>query len=625
MDTVPPTVAITSPANGATVSGNIKIIASPADAGSGVASVSFYVDGSLIGTTTSSPWQQPWNTKRYSSGQHVLTVVAADRLAIRPPRRPSPSRSADAGRALPPHSDFEGPPKLFVEVNEPRLHRRQFIVGPEPVTAAPGWTSTQLSPSLYLSHCPELAVGSVTDRRGARWWLLGIALQSDRDAPSPLEQLAGYEGGDLLDTYRSWAGRWVLIGDSKLHLDACGVLGCFYRAIHRDRASELWASSSPALISALPGRERVERRAPGLRWGKGMEWYPPPRSGFPGINRLLPSQILSLRPEGELRVTARPLLVEGQATTYDELLDVLEESLVTPLSRLGERSKPVWLPLTAGYDSRLVLAAARSAELPVQTFTQEFPLMASGDRRLPPLIARDLGYEHRFIRPGRRSGHRQQLFDAHTAKSCLEIDRRFVARRQWEALPAPATILRGASLTRCTDQRVIPKPVGDVFQFIIQRFHLDEYQRNSYAHFDGIAEWLDWIGRTPPAGMDWHDRFFVEQDTGGWVSAVEQALDVTAYDRVYIANSHSYISTAMTLPKDVRRSSRHHVDLIRRMAPELLSFPFNPEDDAMLRVSVRLRDELHAARASSRKTRYAVRLARRGSWTVKGAVKKRLR
>jgi hypothetical protein len=490
------------------------------------------------------------------------------------------------------------------------------------VAAAPGWTSTELGPSLYLSHCSELSVGTVTDRRGVRWWLLGIALQSERDAASPLAQLGDHDRGDLLDTYRSWAGRWVLVGDSRLHLDACGILGCYYRTIHRDRSAELWASSSPALISALPGRERIERRAPRLRWGKGLEWYPPPRSGFPGISRLLPSQILSLVPKAERRVTARPLLVEGRKQTYDQTLDVLEENLVTPLSHLRERSEAMWLPLTAGYDSRLILAASRRAELPLQTFTQEFPLMPSGDRNLPPLIARDLGYEHRFIRAGRLSRQRQELFDAHTAENCVEIDRRFVARRQWEALPSPAIILRGASLTRCTDQRVIPKPVEDVLELIVHRFHLDEYQRDSYAHFDGIAEWLDWIARTPPAGMDWHDRFFVEQDTGGWVSAVEQALDVTAYERVYIANSHSYISNAMTLPKDLRRSSRHHVDLIRRMAPEFLGFPFNPPDEAVVRFAVSLRDEWHAARASSRKTRYAVRLARRGSWAAKGAVRR---
>jgi hypothetical protein len=79
VDTFPPTVSITSPANGATVTGNIKIVAAAADAQSGVASVAFYVDNKLVGTATSSPWQLPWNTKKVSPGQHVLTAIAKDR------------------------------------------------------------------------------------------------------------------------------------------------------------------------------------------------------------------------------------------------------------------------------------------------------------------------------------------------------------------------------------------------------------------------------------------------------------------------------------------------------------------------------------------------------------------
>jgi peptidoglycan/xylan/chitin deacetylase (PgdA/CDA1 family) len=80
VDATGPSVSITSPANGSTVSGNIKVVASASDSQSGVASVAFYVDGSaLIGTVTGSPWQVPWNTKKVTRGQHVLTAVATDR------------------------------------------------------------------------------------------------------------------------------------------------------------------------------------------------------------------------------------------------------------------------------------------------------------------------------------------------------------------------------------------------------------------------------------------------------------------------------------------------------------------------------------------------------------------
>ena len=78
-DTTPPSVAIASPAAGATVSGTVRISASASDSQSGVATVRFFVDGALIGTATSAPYRANWNTRKATRGQHALTAVAADR------------------------------------------------------------------------------------------------------------------------------------------------------------------------------------------------------------------------------------------------------------------------------------------------------------------------------------------------------------------------------------------------------------------------------------------------------------------------------------------------------------------------------------------------------------------
>jgi hypothetical protein len=79
IDTTNPTVSITSPSNGASVTGNVKITASAGDAGSGIAQVSFYADGVLIGTASTAPYTVPWNTKKTTRGQHLLTAIARDR------------------------------------------------------------------------------------------------------------------------------------------------------------------------------------------------------------------------------------------------------------------------------------------------------------------------------------------------------------------------------------------------------------------------------------------------------------------------------------------------------------------------------------------------------------------
>jgi peptidoglycan/xylan/chitin deacetylase (PgdA/CDA1 family) len=78
IDNQPPTVAITSPANGSTVKGNVKITANAADALSGVVRVDFYVNGGLVGTRVGAPFGVNWQTNKLPPGQYTLTAVAYD-------------------------------------------------------------------------------------------------------------------------------------------------------------------------------------------------------------------------------------------------------------------------------------------------------------------------------------------------------------------------------------------------------------------------------------------------------------------------------------------------------------------------------------------------------------------
>ncbi|PYS96555.1 MAG: hypothetical protein DMF50_04275, partial [Acidobacteria bacterium] len=71
-DTTPPTVSITSPAGGATVSGTTAVSASASD-NVGVVGVQFLLDGAALGAEdTTSPYSVSWNTANTSNGSHTL-------------------------------------------------------------------------------------------------------------------------------------------------------------------------------------------------------------------------------------------------------------------------------------------------------------------------------------------------------------------------------------------------------------------------------------------------------------------------------------------------------------------------------------------------------------------------
>ncbi len=75
-DTIKPVVALSSPVNGATVSGNVTVTANASD-NVGVTRVDFLVNGSLLGSTTSSPYKIQWNTAGLS-GSNALQAKAYD-------------------------------------------------------------------------------------------------------------------------------------------------------------------------------------------------------------------------------------------------------------------------------------------------------------------------------------------------------------------------------------------------------------------------------------------------------------------------------------------------------------------------------------------------------------------
>lgn len=76
-DPIDPTVSITSPSHGSTVSGKKTISASASD-NIGIDYVRFYVDGSVKKTDTSSPYSYSWDTTNYSNGSHTLKARAED-------------------------------------------------------------------------------------------------------------------------------------------------------------------------------------------------------------------------------------------------------------------------------------------------------------------------------------------------------------------------------------------------------------------------------------------------------------------------------------------------------------------------------------------------------------------
>jgi len=78
-DTIPPTVSMTAPASGATVSGTAVTVSANATDNVGVVGVQFKLDGANLGSEDlTAPYSTTWNTTGTPNGSHTLSAVARD-------------------------------------------------------------------------------------------------------------------------------------------------------------------------------------------------------------------------------------------------------------------------------------------------------------------------------------------------------------------------------------------------------------------------------------------------------------------------------------------------------------------------------------------------------------------
>lgn len=111
IDTQPPVVEITNPAEGSLVSGPIQIEITATDA-SGIAQVQLYLDDTLVITRTASPYTYTWNNTASAEGVHTLKAVATDKAG----RSSTHHIQVTLSRAQP-EPDTQGPELSAVKIN----------------------------------------------------------------------------------------------------------------------------------------------------------------------------------------------------------------------------------------------------------------------------------------------------------------------------------------------------------------------------------------------------------------------------------------------------------------------------------------------------------------------------
>jgi hypothetical protein len=243
----------------------------------------------------------------------------------------------------------------------------------------------------------------------------------------------------------------------------------------------------------------------------------------------------------------------------EEIGGPLLEALRHILTRVAARFARVHVTLTAGLDTRTLLAAGVAARVRLETVTLEHPRSSLADRVLPPRLAAIAGVEHRFVPTGTWSTEREATWDAHTFR--LELE---------DVVKAPARLARR------------------FWDFASVRLEAEQ-----------LSDWVTWRARHGSA-FDWMDAFHVDQRLRGWAAACEQGLDLLAATSINPANC-GFILGLISRGDAAARAGGHELAAIRLPGTGLDALPVNP------------RLEHPLARAAARGRRAALRAAREGA------------
>ena len=476
----------------------------------------------------------------------------------------------------------------------PLLYRRQFLLGPRPVAGLPdAWQRLAVAGGRTVHAHPHLTV-TQRERGGVELTLLGFAIDphhpthDDADVLDDLLDRAG-RAADVLEETDHLGGRWVLVAvddDALLFGDACG----FRQAVYTTTGGETWCASQPLLLGEVADLaddpEAVTDFVESQFIQRSREgWWPGDRTRYAGVRALLPNHVLDLGAGDALRfwpfAPLEPRTLEGGVERGNAILQGMMAG--------AHRRFPLTIAVTAGIDSRMLLAPSREIADEVPFFTHlHYSLDETHvDVIVPKKLSARLGFEHRVIdcvRPKEFATSDdpevvayRELYLANTSNSHLgwgsisytlsrEIsDDRVIVKAN--ANPVTKGNYRRKVATEATDLDTLPEALAGYLNMGGNAFAIREFRRWAEAS----------VVHAERYGYDLLDLFQQEQREGRWQAGDQLERDLD-HETFVPFNSREYFSTLLGVPPEHRRTPprRLHRAMVRALWPESLSVPINP-------------------------------------------------
>jgi len=453
----------------------------------------------------------------------------------------------------------------------PRNLHEQFVLCRDAARVPDAWTKIGLG-GWHLGYHATLPVSKLTGPNGAPiGFLLGYVVTADgtRIDGSPV----AVRDSETPDGFERWlfghGGRFtaVIITEkfARVYLDPCGSLGTVFCA-----ALEIVAAT-PTLIPQTRETEELADLV-AATGGPEQDWMcPVGLTTRRNIARLLPNHFLDLKTWQVTRHwPSGPLSDQGDPAKHQEEIAHVTERMVAGFAA----KQDVLLALTAGRDSRMLLAAAKkwASRIILYTAAFEYPDKVSWqDMLVSGRIGERFGIrvQHLPFRQPKPDDLEEWLY--RTAGQVGEV-------RGWRGMTtllqlppnlanliSPIPELMRGLYWRFIDQARHPIELGPLLQ-ICKAGDLPVCRA-------ALTKWLDELpSRDPVLTLD---LFYIEQRLGCWAGVYTYGLGHDGRFALFPFCHRRIITAMMSLPAEPRFGDSLQRDFVHRYWPELMDYPFN--------------------------------------------------
>lgn len=484
-------------------------------------------------------------------------------------------------------------------------YRRQFIISPG-VIEKPlfnKWHHIKIKDKHLYSH-PDLEINNIiSDDKQYQLILIGFMLDPHKPEYSNIEILKSFLDKNfsfesLHESLFFITGRFVLLvqtlDDMFVYHDPCALRTVYFTK----QNNESYIASNPGILQECLDFVYDEQYFEFVNsecFKNNIEYsLPSGISYFSSIGHLIPNHFLSCSTLEQKRYYPNSSLPSVKSSAVDETAKISAEFLVKILQAARNRFN-LALPLTAGWDSRLLMAGLKDIKSDVWYYTLQYRDLnnRSDDIKIPGDILASQGLEHNIIDCKKYPNAAfVNIYNKNTALAHLN-DWGITAFGLLNGFPKDKVCLKGncSEIVRCFYYTSGSHGLIDNISLL----------PNKDLHsIPNIKKLIDkWFSEaciiSQKNNIDILDLYYWEHRMGSWQAQSQLEWDI-AQEVFTPFNCREFLEMMLSVPSSFRSQPKNkfYTKMINYLFPELMNFPVNPRSKIIKSVNPKIKKIIKA-------------------------------